>query len=110
VSKRAITPPASKVRLQEPSRGRANLAHLRSMSEAEIERTSPPELANLPEDFWDDAVVVEPASKQAISLRVDRDVLDWFKHTGPRYQSRINAVLRTYMTHRRAAGRKRRAG
>ena len=68
------------------------------MTEAQIARTSPPELADLPEDFWDDAEVVVPEAKQAISLRVDREVLEWFRRTGPRYQTRINAILRTYMT------------
>ncbi len=88
--------PVSK-RLDRPSRGRANMARLRVMTEAEIERTSPPELADLPEDFWDDATLVMPVSKQAISLRVDEDVLDWFRSLGPRYQTRMNAVLRSYM-------------
>jgi len=63
--------------------------------------TSPAELADLPDGFWDEATVVEPATKQPISLRVDADVLRWFKTQGPRYQSRINAVLRSYMTQRR---------
>jgi uncharacterized protein (DUF4415 family) len=67
------------------------------MTEAEIRRRAPPELADLPEDFWDEAELVVPAAKQAISLRVDEDVLDWFKQTGPRYQTRMNAVLRSYM-------------
>jgi uncharacterized protein (DUF4415 family) len=67
------------------------------MSEADIARTSPPELANLPPDFWDEAVLVVPEPKVPISLRVDRDVLEWFRETGPRYQSRMNAVLRAYM-------------
>jgi len=79
------------------------------MSEREIARTSPAELADLPDDFWADAQVVEPAPKQAISLRVDADVLEWFKTQGPRYQSRINAVLRSYMSQRRQTS-KRRAG
>ncbi len=91
------TKPASK-RLERPSRGRARMARLRVMTEAEIARTSPPELANLPADFWDDATVVLPVSKEAISLRVDEDVLDWFRSLGPRYQTRMNAVLRSYMT------------
>jgi uncharacterized protein (DUF4415 family) len=73
------------------------------MSEAQIRDRSPSELANLPEDFWDAAVLVEPARKQAISLRVDEDVLTWFKEAGPRYQSRMNAVLRSYMNSRQAA-------
>ena len=49
------------------------------MSEREIQATSPPELADLPVDFWDEATVVEPGLKQPISLRVDADVLQWFK-------------------------------
>ncbi len=41
------------------SRGRANLASLHRMTEAQIARTSPPELSDLPSDFWDDAVKLE---------------------------------------------------
>ena len=81
-----------------PSRGRADLDRLRKMTEAEVSASSPPELADIPEDFWDNAEVVSPPSKEAISLRVDRDVLDWFRKQGPRYQTRMNAVLRSYMT------------
>ena len=91
------TKPVSK-RPERPSRGRADMARLRVMTEAEIERASPPELADLPTDFWDGAALVLPVSKQAISLRVDEDVLDWFRSLGPRYQTRMNAVLRSYMT------------
>ena len=35
--------------------------------------------------------------KAAISLRLDADVLDWFRAQGAGYQTRINAVLRAYM-------------
>ena len=38
-----------------------------------------------------------PARKKAISIRVDEDVLDFFKKQGEGYQRRINAVLRSYM-------------
>ena len=69
--------------------------YLDAMSEEEIMATSPPELADLPEDFWDDAVLVSP--KEPISLRVDQDVLAWFRSAGPGYQTRMNAVLRSYM-------------
>lgn len=34
--------------------------------------------------------------KAAISLRLDADVLDWFKAQGPGYQTRINAILKAY--------------
>ena len=38
-----------------------------------------------------------PPSRQAISVRIDRDVMDFFKSQGHGYQTRINAVLRSYM-------------
>jgi uncharacterized protein (DUF4415 family) len=79
------------------------------MTEQEIRDTSPPELRDLPEDFWAGASIVEPVAKCAISLRVDTDVLEWFRSGGPRYQSRMNAVLRSYMSQRRHAD-KRKAG
>lgn len=82
---------------KRPARGRADLARLRSLSDAEIARTSPPELADLPADFWRGAALVMPVAKEAISLRVDEDVLQWFRSLGPRYQTRMNAVLRSYM-------------
>ena len=87
-----------------------DVSRVRRMTEREIESTSPSELARLPADFWNEAVLVPPVIKQAISLRVDPDVLEWFRAQGPRYQSRMNAVLRTYMTQmrrrpRRSSGR-----
>ena len=87
--------PAS--RKATPSRGRANLARLRRVSDAEIARTSPPELRAIPDDFWQEARVVTPVSKQAISIRLDTDVIEWFRATGSKYQTRINAVLRSYV-------------
>jgi uncharacterized protein (DUF4415 family) len=80
-----------------PSQGRAKLAKLRRVTDSKIARSSPEELRDLPKDFWDDAVPVLPAAKIPISLRVDADVLEFFRETGPRYQSRMNAVLRSYM-------------
>lgn len=103
-AKRTKKPPAQRSGIR---RGRANLARLRRVSEREIQATSPPELADLPEAFWDEAKIVEPTPKQPISLRVDVDVLDWFKTQGPRYQSRMNAVLRSYMSQRRHSSRRR---
>lgn len=101
----------TKLPSRKPSRGRADLDRLRKEEEAEIARTSPPEL-DLPDDFWDDAEVVTPG-KEAISLRVDRDVLDWFRQRGPRYQTRMNAVLRSYvrsMKRKRGTARTSRGG
>jgi uncharacterized protein (DUF4415 family) len=75
------------------------------MTEREIERTSPPELASLPDDFWDEANLVAAPPKQAISFRVDQDVLNWFREQGPRYQTRMNAVLRSYVSRVKAGPR-----
>jgi len=88
-------------KVTKPSRGRADLTRLRRVSDAEIARTAPAELADLPDNFWDEPTIVLPSAKKAISLRLDEDVLSWFKASGPRYQSRINAILRNYMTHMR---------
>lgn len=76
------------------------------------------ELANLPDDaidysdipeldeeFWQNAELITPASKERVTLRVDRDVLEYFRRGGQGYQTRINAVLRAYvqMQQRRSA-------
>lgn len=51
---------------------------------------------------WEDSPLDLPEPKQAISLRVDRDVLEFFKSGGKGYQTRMNAVLRAYMkSHKR---------
>jgi uncharacterized protein (DUF4415 family) len=41
--------------------------------------------------------LISGENKQQITLRLDSDVLDFFRNTGARYQSRINAVLREYV-------------
>jgi uncharacterized protein (DUF4415 family) len=62
---------------------------------------------NLPDAVWIKATAELPQTKQQITLRLDAEVLDFFKNTGKRYQSRINAVLRSYVdahkTHTRSA-------
>ncbi|MGH9565671.1 MAG: BrnA antitoxin family protein [Candidatus Angelobacter sp.] len=90
-----------------PNQGRAKIAKLRRLTDAEIARSSPEELRDLPKDFWDDAVPVLPGTKVPISLRVDADVLEFFRESGPRYQSRMNAVLRSYMERTSASPSKR---
>ena len=77
------------------------------MTDAEIERSSPPELKNLPKDFWDAGELVPAVVKEAISLRVDVDVLTWFRAHGPRYQSRMNAVLHACMQAKASSTKKR---
>ena len=94
-----------------PSRGKTNFARLRKLTDAEIEASIKDD-PDWSDDFdWSEAVLVIPPRKKAISIRVDEDVLDYFKHEGAGYQRRINAVLRTYVEQKRKAPRpkKRRA-
>ena len=51
------------------------------------------------EDFWTTAEVKMPTGKTAISIRLDDDILEFFKKQGKGYQSKINAVLRSYVEH-----------
>ncbi len=70
------------------------LEELKAIREEDIDTSDIPELD---ESFWEKAQVVMPESKKAISLRVDRDVLEWFQSQGKGYQSLMNSVLRSYM-------------
>ncbi len=54
-------------------------------------------------EWFATAEVALPEPKVPISIRVDREVLDWFKQQGPGYQSRMNAVLKAYMSARKAS-------
>ncbi|HEY7229858.1 MAG TPA: BrnA antitoxin family protein [Pseudolabrys sp.] len=51
---------------------------------------------------WSDVVLVTPPKKKPISIRVDEDVLDFFKREGAGYQRRMNAILRSYMQQKKA--------
>ncbi len=77
-----------------------------AMSEREIMAAakSDPDAQPTDLEFWKGAKLVMPALKQPVTLRLDRDLLDWFKGQGKRYQSRMNAVLRSYMQAHRKAG------
>lgn len=46
---------------------------------------------------WEDATVELPQSKAVLNMRIDKEVLNYFRKTGKGYQSRINAVLRSYV-------------
>ena|ERR1700722_13027872 len=84
-------------------KGKTDWARLDAMTDEEIEAS----IANDPdwEEFkdidWSKAVFVIPPKKKAISIRVDEDVLDYFRKEGAGYQRRMNAVLRSYMQQKR---------
>ena len=59
-------------------------------------RPDAPEI-ELDEEFWRNARIVVPPGKKSVHLRVDADVLAWFRAQGRGYLTRMNAVLRSYM-------------
>jgi uncharacterized protein (DUF4415 family) len=79
-------------------KGKTDWARVDALTDEDIARAvaNDPDAAPIDID-WSDAVLVMPAKKKAISIRVDEDVLDFFKQEGDGYQRRINAVLRSYM-------------
>ena len=77
---------------------RTDWKRVRSLSDPQIRRAleSDPEARPTDAAFWTRARVVIPTAKQTITIRLDADLLAWLrKQKG--YQTRINAVLRTYM-------------
>ena len=84
---------------QNRRKARTDWRRVDAMSEAELAAAATADPDALPIDaaFWKTAKLVMPERKVPVSLRLDRDVVDWFKSHGRGYQSRINAVLRSYM-------------
>jgi uncharacterized protein (DUF4415 family) len=80
-------------------KGKSDLEKLRNLTDEEIEASiaNDPDWQEFKNIDWSKAVLVIPPKKKAISIRVDEDVLDYFKKEGAGYQRRINAVLRSYM-------------
>jgi uncharacterized protein (DUF4415 family) len=77
---------------------RTDWAKIDAMTDEQLERlvAEDPDEQGVEWD-WDKAVVVMPERKEHINLRVDADVLRFFKKQGKGYQTRMNAVLRSYM-------------
>jgi uncharacterized protein (DUF4415 family) len=81
-----------------PRKGKTDWARVDALTDEDIAKAVANDPDAVPIDIdWSDAVLVIPAKKKAISIRVDEDVLDFFKKEGDGYQRRINAVLRSYM-------------
>jgi len=72
---------------------KSDLKRLDAMRDEDIDYSDIPELD---EDFWKDAKQVIPPGKKQLTIRLDADVLTWLKAQGKGYQSRINAILRSY--------------
>jgi uncharacterized protein (DUF4415 family) len=96
VSKERIT----RVTLEEARRMKdeTDYARLDAMTDEDIAKAvaEDPDAAPLDID-WTKARLVLPPGKENVTLRVDRDVLAWFRATGKGFHTRMNAVLRAYM-------------
>lgn len=75
-----------------------NWKSLRSLTDRQIRRgiEADPEVRPTDAGFWKNATLVMPRRKQAITIRLDADLLDWLRREKG-YQTRINALLRSYM-------------
>ena len=82
----------------ERRRSKTDWAAVDALTDEEIEAAVRRDGDAVTRDFdWDEAVLVTPQKKKAISIRVDEDVLAFFRKGGEGYQKRINAVLRSYV-------------
>jgi len=77
---------------------RTDWARVDAMTEEELERNiaADPD-ADIPDPDWTHARLVMPQRKESVHLRIDPDVLSWFRAQGQGYLTRMNAVLRAYM-------------
>jgi uncharacterized protein (DUF4415 family) len=75
-------------------RSRTNWARIDVLKNNAIDFSDIPELGKA---FFKRATLKLPEPKTAVTIRLDRQVLNWFKTKGPGYQTRINALLRAYM-------------
>ncbi len=75
-----------------------NWKRLRGMTDEEVHAAvvKDPEIGPTDEAFWKTARVVMPSRKETITMRIDADLLAWFRRERG-YQTRINAILRAYM-------------
>jgi len=77
------------------------LEAIEAIGDQDIDYTDIPETD---EAFWEKAELQMPKPKKGVYLRLDQDLLDWLKGQGPGYQTRINAILRSYMeTHHKSS-------
>jgi uncharacterized protein (DUF4415 family) len=76
------------------SKGATDFKRLRALRDSEIDFSDIPKLGK---SFWATAKLTLPEPKDRLTIRVDHDVVQWLKKRGKGYQTRINAILRSYM-------------
>ena len=90
--------------MQRRGEDRTDWAKVDAMTEEELEASIAADPDDIHEELdWSKAIKGLPPLKKHINIRIDNDVLDWFKATGRGYQTRINNVLRAYVDSRKRA-------
>lgn len=77
--------------------------HLAKISDEDIDFSDIPELDD---SFWKNAKIVMPQNKERITLRLDADIMQYFRGQGSGYQTRINAVLSAFVAAQESANPK----
>jgi uncharacterized protein (DUF4415 family) len=90
--------------MQRRGEDRSDWTRVAATTEAELEASIAVDPDDAHEADWTRAVAGMPARKQDIHIRVDADVLSWFRGTGKGYQTRMNNVLRAFVESRRRTG------
>lgn len=74
---------------------RSNFARIEALTEEELEASI--DFEEEGEIDWDTLRVDLPLPKKQLTVRLDAEIIDWFKLGGPGYQTRMNSVLRSYV-------------
>jgi uncharacterized protein (DUF4415 family) len=88
-----------KKRTSTTSKGKTDWRRVEALSDERIRRgiEEDPDAHPTDEAFWKKARIVMPQAKETMTIRLDADVLEWFRKQGKGYQTRINAILRSYV-------------
>ena len=81
----------------ERGESKTDWQRVKAMTQAEVERLADEDEGSLPEGWENTVVMGLPPRKKDVHIRLDSDILDWFKSHGTGYQTRINAVLRSFV-------------
>jgi uncharacterized protein (DUF4415 family) len=88
-----------RVRAEDLGPSRTDWTRVDALTDEEIDQAiaeDPDAAPALDAEWFRNAELVIPAAKVATSIRVDGDVMDWFRTQGRGWQTRMNAVLRAY--------------
>ncbi len=88
-----------KKRTSTISKGKTDWRRVDALTDERVRRgiDEDPDAHPTDEEFWKNAKIVMPQVKETMTIRLDADVLEWFRKQGKGYQTRINAILRSYM-------------